>query len=269
MTSDKVRAELARRWEGLKLDVAHADLEVDRAFHRSMSVWLRGSDEPGDADEEVSWTIDQSEDQEHPLALPESKQKHVSILIRGDCRGDLALPGGGLIHIYGDLANRISIDGNGEIVIGGTLLPEACIEADGIQHLFIGGDLHGTIRSKGSFTVCVGHDFSGTICTGHPITKLRVKGDFVGGVRPESKASLLYLIVERFMPYAALQSISDHGYTEFNASVAMSDRPPGIYPEPSVRRRLARNRHFCAWVIRSAPRAERYREAQRLVRTNG
>jgi len=245
MTSDKQRAELARRWEGLKLDVAHADVQAGVSFFRSMGVWL-----PDDADEEVTWTMAQSGDQEQPLSFPESKQKNVSILIRGDCRAEISLPGGGLIHIYGDLANTISIAGQGEIVIGGTLLPEARIEADGIQSVFVGGDLHGTIRSTGSLTACVAHDFSGTIHTGHPITRLRVKGDFAGGIRPESKASLFYLIVEQFMPYAVLESISERGYTVFNASVAMSDRPPGLYPEPNVRTRLAKVRHFCKWVIR-------------------
>ena len=33
----------------------------------------------------------------------------------------------------------------------------------------------------------------------------------------------------------------------------MSDRPPGLYPEPNVRTRLAKDRHFCKWVIRHAP----------------
>jgi hypothetical protein len=264
---------MARRWEGLKLDVAHADVEEPVSFSRSMHVWLPRADErdepddpgeSGDADEKVTWSIDQSGDQEQPLSFPESKEKHVSILIRGDCRGDVALPGGGLLHIYGDLANTISIGGQGEIVIGGSLLPDARIEADGIQHVFVGGDLQGTIRSTGSLTAYVGHDFSGTIHTGHPMTKLRVRGDFAGGIRPENKASLLYVIVEKFIPYTALESISEHGYTVFNASVAMSDRQPGLYPEPNARKRLARDRHFCAWVIRYAPRAERYRESRRV-----
>ena len=267
MTSDEQRAEMARRWEGLKLDVAHADVEEPVSFYRSMHVWLPGADEAGDADEpdeKVTWSIDQSGDQEQPLSFPESKEKHVSILIRGDCRGDIALPGGGLIHIYGELANTISIAGQGEIVIGGSLLPDAHIEADGIQHVFVGGDLQGTIRSTGSLTASVGRDFIGTIHTGRPVTNLRVRGDFAGGIRPENKASLLYVLVEKFMPYATLESISEHGYTVFNASVAMSDRPPGLYPEPIVRKRLAKDRHFCAWVIRHAPRAERYRETRRV-----
>jgi hypothetical protein len=51
MTSDEQRAEMARRWEGLKLDVAHADVEEPVSFYRSMNVWLPGADEPGDASE--------------------------------------------------------------------------------------------------------------------------------------------------------------------------------------------------------------------------
>jgi hypothetical protein len=46
VTSDEERAEMTRRWEGLKLDVAHAGLENDVSFFRSMSVWLPGADEP-------------------------------------------------------------------------------------------------------------------------------------------------------------------------------------------------------------------------------
>ena len=124
-------------------------------------------------------------------------------------------------------------------------LPDAHIEADGIQHVFVGGDLQGTIRSTGSLTASVGRDFIGTIHTGRPVTNLRVRGDFAGGIRPENKASLPQaLLVEKCMPYATLESISEHGYTVFSASVAMSDRAPGLYPEPIVRKRLAKDRHF-------------------------
>ncbi len=170
-----------------------------------------------------------------------------SVLIKGDCRQNLSLPDGGLVHIYGDLAKTIEIGGQGEIVIGGSMLPNAAIEADGIHRVFVGNDLNGTIRSLGSLAVWLGGNFGGECHTGHPSTHFHVSGDVSGQFEPTREAALLYLDVDGFMPYETLKTTSKHGYTHFDASVGFSDRPPGIYPEEWAQ--LENRRNFCRWTI--------------------
>lgn len=259
MSADERFSELARRWEGLKLAVGHASMEcIALRFHRSMFLWQ----ELG-GDKQDKSRIEVSGDLEVPLSLPQSRHENVVVVIHGDCRADISLPGGGLVQIYGDLSKTITIGGQGEIVIGGNVLPEAVIQADGIHSVFVGGDLSGKVHSTDSLSAHVSHDFNGLIKTGTPSTFLHINGDSNGQIQPTDDAALLSLIVEGFMPYSILESISEHGYTRFQASVAMSTRSPGIYPDREQFQRLAGQRHYCHWVIRHAPRAERYRQAKR------
>jgi hypothetical protein len=130
------------------------------------------------------------------------------------------------------------------------MLPGAVIEAENIQRVFVGGDLKGTIHSTGSLKISVDGTFHGIIYTGDPSTNLSVKGDFKGQLKPQRTAGLLYLDVQGFMSYRALDAISQQRYTQFDACVGTSDRPPGIYPS------AADNKPFlnlfprnCCWTI--------------------
>jgi hypothetical protein len=232
------KADLARRWEALKFSVAKADVQMQMGFHSSCRYWQTGK-----VAHTKTWTVTEESD----LYQPRTFKEKASLLIKGDCRENLSLPDGGLVHIYGDLTKTIEIGGHGEIVIGGSVLPNAAIEADGIHHVFVGSDLNGTLRSLGSLSVWVGGNFGGQCHTGHPSTNFHVNGDVSGQFEPTRDASLLYLDVDGFMPYETLAMTSKHGYTEFHASIGLSDRPPGIYPEDWAR--LANARNFCRWTI--------------------
>jgi hypothetical protein len=248
-SSAERKAELARRWEAVKLSIGHAEMYLGMtAFHRSRRYWQRG--EVGSANK---WSILEHGD----LYLPRAFNEEAAVLVEGDCRADLSLSGGGLVQIFGDLSSKIEIGDQGEVVIGGNFLPGASIEADGIHDVFVGDDLNGTIRSLGSLDVWVGGDFGGAGHTGHPSTHIHVEGNMTGHLEPTRKASLLLLDVNGFMSYAILESISRHGYTQFNASIGSSDRPPGIYPEPAVWAQMANQRHFCYWTIHATRPAER------------
>jgi hypothetical protein len=209
---------------------------MDHTFCRSCAYWQQG--EPNGRKE---WTVLEVGDLYSPRAFHETTS---SVLIGGDCRANLSLQNGGLVQIYGDLSSKIEIGHMGEIVIGGSLLPGAAIEADGIHDVFVGGDLNGTIRSLGSLHIWVCGSFGGDVHTGDPITHIYVAGDVTGQVEPANGASLLFVDVDGFVPYETLMSIAEHGYTEFDASIGFSDRPPGIYPADGARRSDS-----CRWTI--------------------
>jgi len=52
------------------------------------------------------------------------------------------------------------------------------------------------------------------------------------------------------MTYASLEATAAVGYTEFNASVARSDRPAGLYPDKAAYEALRQHRSYNRWVIR-------------------
>src|SRR5262249_20924707 len=111
-------------------------------------------------------------------------------------------------------------------------------------------DCVGDLESLGSCNVWIEGHLRGQLRTGRPSTELRVLGDFTGTIRPSEKPALLYLQVDGFMPYASLETIAAVGYTEFNASVGRSDRPPGLYPDRTVDEAFRQHRSYNRWVIR-------------------
>jgi hypothetical protein len=113
----------------------------------------------------------------------------------------------------------------------------------------------GCLRNQGSCTAWVEGHLRGEVWTGHPSSHLHVRGDCSGAIRPTDKPSLLFIEVGGFMPYASLERTAAVGYTEFNASVGKSDRPPGLYPVRSVCEALRRHRSYNRWVIRDSDRA--------------
>jgi hypothetical protein len=232
-------AELARRWESLKLLVGRASVRREPSFYRSCHYW-----QSGEVSERKGWSLEETGDLYSSYAFHETT---TSVLVGGDCRAKLTLQNGGLVQIYGDLSSTIEIGNHGEIVIGGGLSPSAVIEADGIHQVFVRGDLNGTIRSLGSLQIWVCGDFGGHVSTGHPITDIYVAGDVTGHVTPANGASLLHMEVDGFVPYESLTSIAKHGYTQFNASIGSSDQPPGFYPRDWAE--MAKRSHHCRWTI--------------------
>jgi cytoskeletal protein CcmA (bactofilin family) len=206
---------------------------MDHSFYRSRSYWQQGG-----LDGRKEWSLFETGDYYGPRTFHES---NTAIHVGGDCRGNLTLQNGGLLQIYGDLSATVEIGHMGEVILGGSLLPGAAIEADGIHHVFIQGDLSGSIRSRGSLAIWVCGSLAGDVRTGNPSTHLYVAGDVSGQITPLNGASLLFLDVDGFMPYEILRSIGAHGYTEFDASVGLSDQPPGIYPADRAER--------CYWTI--------------------
>jgi hypothetical protein len=212
---------------------------MDHGFYRSLHYWQQG-----DFWDRKEWSFCELGDHYTPRTFHEPNS---TVLIGGDCRGKLTLQNGGLAQIYGDLSSTVEIGDQGEVVVGGNLMPGAAIEADGIHHIFIRGDLNGTIRSPGSLHIWICGNFGGEIQTGDPSATIYVAGDVSGQIAPLAGASLLYLDVDGYVPYEILRATAAHGYTDFNASIGFSDQPPGIYPPDFAER--ASHCHDCRWTI--------------------
>lgn len=225
----------------LSLAVGHADVCADMAFHSAAHYFHTGEfDRQWWKDVRTLGRVIK------PLTLGE----HAFVTIDGDVIADVTVGDGGMVIVYGQVHSSIQTIGHSELVVAGDVLEGASIAGSGILHVFVGGNLAGDLRSRGSCMACVQGNLSGQVWTGDPCTKLRVLGDCTATIRPSADPALLYLEVGGHMAYASLEATAAVGYTEFNASVGSSDVPPGLYPDESAYASLRQHRSHNRWVIR-------------------
>jgi hypothetical protein len=217
--------------------VAHADVAAHLAFPRSVAHWDRTFVNKGRW-KELSGDCD-------PILIGRSD----GVVVNGNCSNDVCAPDGGVVHVCGDLASRISVGDHCEIVIAGDVLPNASIDASGFCHVFAGGTFCGSLRSADSAKVWIESDFTGSIATGTPSTEICIGGDYDGHISPAERAALLYLTVGGFAAHAALLKIADHDYTQFHASVRRSDVAPGLYPQDGHRRKASGGNSLNRWCV--------------------
>lgn len=217
--------------------VAHADIAMHMAFPRSVGHWQS----KGDTDQ--PWKVLAGDCNRLLIG------KNDSVVIDGNCSNGVSLPDGGLIHIYGDLDSTIDANGYYEVIITGDVGSKGQIDASGFCHVFVGGRFSGDLRSSGSAKIWIGSDFKGSIKTGTPSTELHVGGDYEGSISPLETAALLSLTVSGLGAHALLSKIVDCGYTQFNASIARSDVPPGLYPLDGYHRKTQRGNSFNRWCV--------------------
>lgn len=217
--------------------VAHADVILHMAFSNSVRRWHRETDEgdsldyyPGDC-ERISVGVGKG------------------VEIDGDCSNGVLAPNGGLVHINGNLTSELTIDGHYEIVIAGDVSSEATIRADGFCHVFVGRNFSGTLIANGSTRLWIDHDFLGTIKTGTPNTEVHIGRNYVGRILPNFDAALLSLDIAGYASEESLTRIAGFGYTQFNASVGVSDVPPGLYPKTGYHRKTASGNSFNRWSV--------------------
>lgn len=219
--------------------VAHIDVLIDNAFTESVTYWRL----PADA--EKRWSRVQSQCQ--PILIGEDD----AILVDCDSQALISAPNGGIVHINGDLECGLETGGYHEVVIRGNVSSNATIRVDGYPHVYIGGSCSGRIESKDGLRIWVDGDFSGSIATGNPVTQLHVKGDLTGNIEPFDEAALLYLCVEGFCASELINCISSIGYTEFNASIGVSDVDAGIYPATTRQQQVDSGNGIGRWCILS------------------
>jgi hypothetical protein len=216
--------------------VAHADIAMQMAYPRSVAHWH-------EADSEYRWKSLRGD------CGPVLIGKNDGILIEGNCSNSVSAPHGGLIHINGDLRSTLDVGGHYEIVVAGDVSSDGLISASGFCHVFVGGRFSGELRSSASAKVWIGSDFDGSIKTGTPSTKLYVGNRYNGSVSPLDKAALLWLTVAGFAAHRSLLAIVECGYTQFHASIARGDVPPGLYPKDGYHRETVRGNSFNRWCV--------------------
>jgi hypothetical protein len=218
------------------LRVAHADIAMHMAFSRSVAHWQG-------VHEGFRWK--QFSGDCGPLLIG----KRDGIVIDGNCTNCVSAPDGGLVHVYGNLNSAVEVGGHYEIVIMGDVGPDAVISASGFCDIFVGGRFGGTLRSTGSARIWIETDLDGSIKTGEPSTELYVGRDYIGDISPKDEGSLLWLTVAGFARHASILKIAGCDYTQFNASIAKSDVPPGLYPENGQSRRRGSGHSFNRWCV--------------------
>jgi hypothetical protein len=241
------------RWHGVKFRVAVCAMRAFGLFHSSLSIWKGG--EPNDTN---NWSIHET----GSFGSSQAFNEDAAVFVEGDCDGELTFAQQAVVHICGNLVGKLVVGRNSEIVIGGTVSPDAMIDTDGHCSVYLDGDLRGSIRNKGSVFCSIGGDCNGALMTGASTTRLSVRGNCGAGsirpypwgdsrdtVKPLSRQGVLRLDVGGFMAYSALEAISRFKYRDFWASVNQSDRGPGIFPLPTDSWRDRHRGRSCLWVV--------------------
>lgn len=221
----------------IQVRVAHADVMMDMAFHYSLKYWQRGEKE---SDPWLQRTGDSG------AIFLEEKQ---AVTIEGDCLHQVSAPEGGTIIVCGNLYSTLDVNGFSEIIITGDVRPDGYIRAENSCHTFIGGRLEGTLQSADSTKVWIESDLSGLLKTGSPSARIHVGGDYTGRIIPHESASLLSLNVAGFAANDSLHRIMEYYPNRFNASIGVSDVPPGLYPLEDSHRRNERGNCFARWSV--------------------
>jgi len=214
------RAEILRvRWADVLRIVAYVSILDDPGFYKTLSQDQLGVLSPS------SWGQRIDSDLTAPIEVGQSRQCR----IEGDCLANIRALESGVVHILGDLSATVVVDGQGEIVIGGSVTETGRIVADGITKVLVGGDFRGQAVSSGSLMMWVHGSLTGDVETGAPSTDLHIMGDFTGSVRPHEKGALLAIDVHGFMAESDVTAILEHGYTDANFSIGISDVSPGVH----------------------------------------
>jgi len=199
--------------------MAYCRVVVKPGFYRTQANLREGQQGEGIGDTVVRGDLLES------LEVPKGQV----FVIVGDCRGEVRLNESAGLHILGDLGARVTIEGDGEMVVGGDVGVGGTILSNRIGIVMIGGDLQGEVISTGMLQLWVLGSMSGSVQTGTPSTTVHVMGDMSGRLKPFQKPSPLTLDVHGYMSEAALNAILENPYTEVSASIGYSDIPVGIH----------------------------------------
>jgi hypothetical protein len=220
-TQDKVQrlGIIARRWEAIKPVIAYINVMDNIKFYKSSAFWQYGYLQNG------QWTGFSEGDLKDAL-LREGK---TNILVKGDCLNNISSSDTALVHIYGNLNAELNLNGHSEVIIGGDVTSKGIIKAQGITNIYVGGNVEGSILNSSMSVVWINGKLRGEVTTGTPSTSIHIIGAVAGRIFPAKDAALLDLDVHGFMAWNLLAEIGKYPYTEFSASVGISDKPAGIY----------------------------------------
>jgi hypothetical protein len=243
----------------LHLAVGRADVVAHNSFYMSAPYFHTGELDP-------RWWKDVRT--LAAVTAPLTLGEHAFVIVEGDVLADVTAAPHSAVVVYGDLRSSIRTAEHNEIVIAGDVREGASIADVRFLHVFVGGDLAGCLRSRGSCKAWVQGHLRGQVWTGYPTTRLHVLGDCTATIQPVEKASLLHLDIGGHMPYASLEATAAFGYTEFLASVGRSDRPAGLYPDKTFHEALRQRRGDIRWAIGGLA-GQSVSEADELRRLSG
>lgn len=231
------RLELLReRWSDVVLAATHYHVVAEMPLYGSVRHWQSGWLATG------LWSVQANGN----LLEAHDSLTNATVLVKGDCKADISVSGGGLVHIYGNLESVVTVLGHSEVVVGGDVTPSGRIDGGGILRVFVGGNVEGHISNSSSSSIWINGDVTGVIHAGRPSTKVHVVGGFFGQVLPFDVASLVYLDVRGEMPSEIIAAVAGRGWLQFLASVGSSDVAPGLYPKSLTASAL--------WVVHSEVR---------------
>ncbi|MEM6259708.1 MAG: hypothetical protein AAGI37_15620 [Planctomycetota bacterium] len=232
---EEIPVLFAKRWLAVQNAVAYHGTTHRDAFYGSRAYWHTGSTRG------IGWALDQQGDLDEAFYIATKG----NVRVAGDVNQDIEIAGNAIVHILGDLNATLDLQGVCEVIIGGDLSDQATIICDGQLELFVGGDSTGILGSTASSTVVIDGNAGGTIQASAPATVLTITGDLLGEVLPpKNKEALLTLRVDGYVPTAKMLDFASAGFTRVNATIGLSDSPPGLYPQdPNAPRPKAR------WVV--------------------
>jgi len=158
--------------------------------------------------------------------------------VESNSTGDIN--GYSVIHILGDLNDKISVDGQNEIIIAGSVSEKGMILAEGINKIFIGGDFSGQIESADSLELYIKGSFQGFLKGGIPTTNIVIEGNYKGVIDPTDKeqGGMLYIDVKGSAKKEDLDSICKSPFTQVYAVANVSSMKSGIYDCDNEKHRL-------------------------------
>ena len=212
------RAVLDERFDGVLKIAAYVHVVHDPEFYMTLSQHRFDVSSPADWSRRIDSDLDQ----------PIEVAQHQQCRIEGDCRADVRAVQSGIVHILGDLTAKLVVDGQPEIVIGGSVTESGAIVADGITSVLVGGDFRGSIVSSGSLRLWVHGSMSGRVDAGEPSTDINVMGDFTGTIQPHDEVAQLNVDVHGFMAEATAKSMGPPHSLGAAVSIARSDTQAGL-----------------------------------------
>ena len=203
----RVEPAASGRWNRVKLAVARHNVGSHvHPFQASLSSW---------ADERY-WRVGEG--------------PHEYLALEGDATEELSV-GTSVVHIRGNLTTLLQVGADSQVVIGGSVTRDARIQAEGIVHIHVEGDVEGVIACHGMAGVWIGGDLRGQVLTGAPAMFLHVAGDLEGTVRPlDAGLASLTVDVGGHAATSLLVAIDEEPYVTLDMAVASSDElDEGVY----------------------------------------
>jgi len=224
-----------QRWQTVQQAVAHHGVMHRDAFYGSRAYWHTGSTTG------LGWAIDHEGDLNDPVYV----DGRGNVRVHGDVNDTIEVGPNAIVHILGDLNATLELSGVCEVVIAGSLNEDATIICDGQLELFVGGNSSGVFGATGSATIIIDGNAAGVIQCGAPATTLTVTGNMLAQLPPpRERDAVLTLRVDGYTPSAFMRSLAAAGFTRVNATLGISDVPPGLYPADDTS-----NRPTARWTV--------------------